>query len=120
MATAEQTVSAVLEATNKRYVIEVWKSEDGKNGYTKYSDGWIEQYGVIENVSGVADGSFKTEPLSTEFATTDYIVNTTTNSWYWTFAQPKDTANFEYNILGSTGNVASNTGRPMYWTAEGY
>lgn len=120
MATADQTVGAVLDATNKRYVVEIWKSEDGKNGYTKYSDGWIEQYGVIENVSGVSDGNFKSQSLNTEFATTNYIVNTTIESWYWTFARAKDTANFEYNILGSTGHASGNTGLPLYWTAEGY
>ena len=120
MATAEQTVSAVLESTNKRYVVEIWKSEDGKNGFTKYSDGWIEQYGVIDNVSGVSDGSFKTQTLHTEFATTNYIVNTTIDSWIWTYARPKDTANFEYNVLYSTGDAVTSSNHPMYWSAQGY
>ena len=119
MATAEQTVSAVLESTNKRYVVETWQSGDGKNGYTKYSDGWIEQYGAIENVKGVTDGSFITQTLNTPFTTTNYIVNTTINSWYWTYAQPKDTGNFEYNVLTSQGTPASSD-RTLIWTAEGY
>ena len=47
MATAEQTVSAVLESTNKRYVVETGSSEDGNSHFTLYSDGWLEQSGII-------------------------------------------------------------------------
>ncbi len=43
MATVEQTVSAVLDATNKRYVVETGQTENG--WFTRYSDGWIEQGG---------------------------------------------------------------------------
>ena len=45
MATAEQTVSAVLESTNKRYVVETGQTENG--WFTRYSDGWVEQGGKI-------------------------------------------------------------------------
>lgn len=47
MATADQTVSAVLEATSKRYVVETGSSEDGNSHFTLYSDGWLEQSGII-------------------------------------------------------------------------
>lgn len=45
MATAEQTVSAVLESTNKRYVVETGNNENG--WFTRYSDGWVEQGGNL-------------------------------------------------------------------------
>lgn len=41
MATAEQTVSAVLESTNKRYLVEKGESEDGNQTWERYSDGYI-------------------------------------------------------------------------------
>ena len=40
MATAEQTVSAVLESTNKRYLVEKGESEDGNQTWERYSDGY--------------------------------------------------------------------------------
>ena len=47
MATAEQTVSAVLDATNKRYVVETGTSEDGTIRYTRFSDGYIFMEGNV-------------------------------------------------------------------------
>ena len=47
MATAEQMVSAVLEQTNKRYVVETGTSEDGTIRYTRYSDGYIFMEGNV-------------------------------------------------------------------------
>lgn len=44
MATADQTVSAVLESTNKRYVVETGQTENG--WFTRYSDGFIRQGGI--------------------------------------------------------------------------
>lgn len=43
MATADQTVSAVLEATNKAYIVEQGDSADGSSHYRRWSDGTIEQ-----------------------------------------------------------------------------
>lgn len=51
MATAEQTVSAVLEATNKAYIVETGDSEDGLSHYRRWSDGTIEQWGVTPKAS---------------------------------------------------------------------
>lgn len=47
MATAEQTVSAVLEGTNKRYLVEHWENKDGTMWYDRYSDGRLEQGGFF-------------------------------------------------------------------------
>ena len=49
MATAEQTVSAVLESTNKRYVVETGQTEN--SWFTLYSDGWIEQGGEFKEIT---------------------------------------------------------------------
>lgn len=48
MATADQTVSAVLEATNKAYILEQDTVEDDtwKKWFVRWSDGRIEQWGV--------------------------------------------------------------------------
>lgn len=51
MATAEQTVSAVLESTNKRYVVETGQTENG--WFTRYSDGWVEQVGYVPLGAGI-------------------------------------------------------------------
>ena len=70
MTTAEQTVSAVLEQTNKRYVIETGSSEDGNSHFTLYSDGWLEQSGVI--LSGFS--GHLTVPLMKAFRDKNYPV----------------------------------------------
>ena len=47
MATAEQTVGAVLDATNKRYLVEHTEgtNDNGTWWADRYSDGWVEQGG---------------------------------------------------------------------------
>ena len=49
MATADQTVGAVLDATNKRYLVEHTEGtiENGSWWADRYSDGWVEQGGKI-------------------------------------------------------------------------
>lgn len=52
MATADQTVSAVLEATNKAYIVETNKvvEDDGwTHWYRRWSNGLIEQWGCNPN-----------------------------------------------------------------------
>lgn len=70
MATAEQTVSAVLESTNKRYVVETDNNENG--WFTRYSDGWIEQGGTLNLGNGYQRGQSLTFPI--EFTTTDFSI----------------------------------------------
>ena len=70
MATSDQTVGAVLDATNKRYVVETGSSEDGSSHFTLYSDGWLEQSGyVTSNLS-----SFTTIPLMKPYSDKNYNV----------------------------------------------
>lgn len=70
MATANQTVSAVLEATNKRYVVETGNNENG--WFTRYSDGWIEQGGTLNLNTGYQRRQSLTFPI--EFTTTDFSI----------------------------------------------
>ena len=69
MTTAEQTVSAVLEATNLRYPVEVGQSEGFH--FVKYSDGYKEIRAFLKDVtipsSGVVDITF---PIA--FSDTNY------------------------------------------------
>lgn len=51
MATAEQTVEAVLDATNKRYLVEHQEAEDGSWWYDLYSDGYLKQGGVTKGLN---------------------------------------------------------------------
>ena len=74
MATAEQTVSAVLEQTNKRYVVETGTSEDGEVRFTRFSDGYL----VIEgNVTLGKQGNSGVLTFPVSFATRKYSVNGT-------------------------------------------
>lgn len=69
MATAEQTVSAVLEATNKAYIVETGDSSDGLSHYRRWSDGAIEQWGTILQANNSTVGIiFPIEFSSTNFS----------------------------------------------------
>lgn len=57
----------------KRIVTATWRS--GKNWYTKYSDGWIEQGGDITGLSESNNHENQTKTLHTPFATTTYHVS---------------------------------------------
>lgn len=69
MATAEQTVSAVLDATNKRYVVETGTSEDGTIRFTRFSDGYL----IIEG-DCVAPSAIATMNLPVPFSNTKYLI----------------------------------------------
>lgn len=69
MATAEQTVSAVLEATNKRYVVETGTSEDEAIRYTRFSDGYIFIEGNVPITgNGITDLTFPIAFSNTKYS----------------------------------------------------
>ena len=71
MATAEQTVSAVLESTNKRYVVECGESEDGSAFWRIWNDGLKEYEHRFTNQLIPASGKISiTFPF--EFSDTKY------------------------------------------------
>lgn len=118
MATAEQTVSAVLDATNKRYVVETYKTDDGLGGYTLYSDGFCEQWGV-ELLKATNSGSsvevilFK--PYGSEkFNVIASVWASRSSGWAWgAQAKPID----ETTIAIFIGGLANDG---ISWQTKGY
>lgn len=76
MATAEQTVSAVLESTNKRYVVETGTSEDGTIRYTRFSDGYIFMEGNVP----ISGNGITNLPFPIAFTDTKYSVVVTSEA----------------------------------------
>ncbi len=118
MATAEQIVGAVLDATNKRYVVETYKTDDGLGGYTLYSDGFCEQWGVYFFPSLQTQYQDVVVPLYKEFKNTNYFTTATVFSnrgnWVGTYISHPNTANsIKINCAGET------TEGPA-WQAKGY
>lgn len=110
MATADQTVSAVLEATNKAYIVEQGDSADGSSHYRRWSDGTIEQWGDTTVNQGYEE---RTMPVS--FSNTNYqifISYKKSPSTYPEFqgvygltANPKTESTFECGCWGISGIV---------------
>lgn len=69
MATADQTVSAVLEATNKAYIVETGDSEDGLSHYRRWSNGTIEQWGEC-----VVNKRYEARTLFIPFTSANYRI----------------------------------------------
>lgn len=118
MATAEQTVGAVLDATNKRYVVETGKTENG--WFTRYSDGWIEQGGTTQ--AGTYD-----EPIPLvfpiEFANAEYSIKASVvvPEKTWTFCG----AYFSNKTTTSANPMTNYNGSYMFsypidWEAKGF
>ena len=83
MATADQIVSAVLEATNKAYIVEQGQDESG-NWFRRFSNGWVEQGGYLARNNSPVNVVF---PVA--FSGTDYSVvfgGTSTRSLFATAA----------------------------------
>ena len=68
MATVEQTVSNVLEALGKRYLVEHWENEDGTQEYDLYSDGYVKQVVILT-------GSMTAVVFPKEFANLKYKIS---------------------------------------------
>ena len=112
MATADQTVSAVLESTNKRYVVETGQTENA--WFTRYSDGWIEQGGIANFPVG---GTQIQLPIA--FSTTNYVVNATrtvSNDGNIPFAR----AGTESTFIGGTKERGGSVAGSCNWIAFGY
>lgn len=112
MATAEQTVSAVLEATNKAYIVESGDTDDGKSHYRRWSNGTIEQWGEVIVNSGYED---RTLPLA--FSDANYWISISykysPNTYpafqgvYGLTANPKTESTFEVGSYGISGIVCN-------------
>ena len=113
MATAEQTISAVLEALGKRYLVEHWENEDGSQEYDLYSDGFI-----VQRCKYALSGKSLTFPK--EFRDLNYRIstgtciaykNTNSNSpasnyvFAWFGVSSKSTTGFEPGGTGTSSNI---------------
>lgn len=115
-----QVVDAVLVATNKRYPVEMGTSEDGNSSYTLYSDGWLEQSGVI--LSGFT--SRMTVQLLKAFKDKNYTVlvnreDATTDTGgfagsYGTNYKDKTASSFSISVYSPESSGA------WSWRAEGF
>lgn len=125
MATAEQTVSAVLDVIGKRYVVETGTSEDGTIRYTRFSDGYL----IIEG-DCVAPGGIATMNLPVPFSNTNYLIvgnthsegsSSAVNSFKVNYTK-KTESSFQYIISytsgGSTGYGVA--GALFSFIAKGY
>lgn len=120
MATAEQTVSAVLDSTNKRYVVETGQTENG--WFTRYSDGWVEQGGSLATYdTALPTATVVTFPI--EFRDSMYTLSLAgyggpwSGSWDKGIArETKKTTGFTYTGPGSGASPGNNAD----WRAEGY
>ena len=107
------------EPFNGIYITKRWN--DGKNWYTVYSDGWVEQGGFIEGGSAV-----KTINLHVKFANTNYNVQCTSNysstdqTVYHPHVSDLNLEYFKSSSYGERGSSINTTGVPVYWRAEGY
>lgn len=109
MVTAEQTVSAVLEATNKAYIVEKGDSEDGLSHYRRWSDGTIEQWGI----TGKKSNADMTIVFPIEFSDTSYSFFAFPNeqyaygSWAGVGTLNKTTSSIKVRIYGASNGASS-------------
>lgn len=99
------------------HITETWKSTDGSSWYHKWSDGFIEQWGLLNGNSG---GGTVTFPK--QFSNTKYIFvvtpneDGTTGSWFGWSTGDKTTSSINSIIMGG-----GNDGAPKQsWYAAGF
>jgi hypothetical protein len=99
------------------HIIETWKSTDGNSRYHKWSDGFIEQWGLLNGSGG---GGTVTFPK--RFSNTKYIFVVTPNEegtsgqWFGWSTDNKTTSSINSNIVGG-----GNDGAPKQaWYAAGF
>lgn len=122
MATAEQTVAAVLEATNKSYIVETGDSSDGLSHYRRWSDGTIEQWGVVN--TGSSEPTNVVFPI--EFSNTGYSLVFTVDNFYfvpssnWHCVRATEKTTTSINIAMYSSNNPSHDRPTAYaWQAIG-
>lgn len=119
MATAEQTVIAVLNATNKRYPVEIVETEDGLSGYIRYSDGWLEQYGKITKGDSTFPITFLVEFRDIYYTFNLSYMNNNSGEWgSWAHRERTNTRKTT-GVTVYTNSDAAN-GIAGCWEAKGY
>ena len=116
IAEVEGKISSKLEDSTV-HIIETWKSTDGNSRYHKWSDGFIEQWGLLNGSGG---GGTVTFPK--RFSNTKYIFVVTPNEegtsgqWFGWSTDNKTTSSIDSSIVGG-----ANDGAPKQsWYAAGF
>lgn len=113
MAMAEQTVSAVLESTNKRYLVEhqEYSLDEGKAWYDRYSDGYVVQCGIVNKFADNAVVTLMVEMSDTNYyCTCKRIGKAAAGNWV-SSVSGLQTTQFTANPQGGSGYT---------WRVEGY
>lgn len=110
-ATTSSLSSYIKTSTLKSYVTETWQS--GTSWYRKYSDGWIEQGGVVSAPSNSTVTTFHNP-----FKNTNYTIfaSPRVNGNFWTVpacAYPESSSSFRHGVYGGSSD-------DMSWYACGY
>lgn len=115
IAEVEGKISKLEDSTV--HIIETWKSTDGNSRYHKWSDGFIEQWGLLNGSDG---GGTVTFPK--QFSDTRYIFVATPNEeatsghWFAWGTSQKTTSSINSQIMGG-----GNDGAPKQsWYAAGF
>lgn len=85
LARADEITTSTPIPDNADYVIETWRSEDGKMWYRKYNSGWVEQGGTVEigNLNdGAAGGGNVSLPLTMANNNYSVLVSATSSESY--------------------------------------
>lgn len=112
----EGKISSKLEDSTV-HITETWKSTDGNSRYHKWSDGFIEQWGLL---NGSDDGGTVTFPK--RFSNTKYIFVVTPNEeatsgqWFGWSTDKKTTSSIDSRIMGGANDGASR----QSWYAAGF
>lgn len=112
----EGKISSKLEDSTV-HITETWKSTDGNSRYHKWSDGFIEQWGLLNGSGG---GGTVTFPK--RFSNTKYIFVVTPNEegtsgqWFGWSTGNKTTSSINSNIMGG----ASDGAPKQSWYAAGF
>lgn len=112
----EGKISSKLENSTV-HITETWKSTDGNSRYHKWSDGFIEQWGLLNGSGG---GGTVTFPK--RFSNTKYIFvvtpneEETTGSWFGWSTSDKTTSSIISQIMGGGSDGATK----QSWYAAGF
>lgn len=112
----EGKISSKLEDSTV-HITETWKSTDGNSRYHKWSDGFIEQWGLLNGSGG---GGTVTFPK--RFSNTKYIFVVTPNEegtsgqWFGRSTANKTTSSIDSSIVGGASDAAPK----QSWYAAGF
>lgn len=114
MITANQTVGAVLDATNKRYLVEhqEYSLDKGKAWFDRYSDGYVVQCGIVNKQENNVVVTLMVEMLDNNYYCTCKRIGKVGGNLDWASSvSDLQTTQFTANPQGGTGYT---------WRVEGY